>query len=836
MACSYVFSQAACTNNMNSPDKSLIIRGAREHNLKDISLYIPKNKLVVITGPSGSGKSSLAFDTIYAEAQRLFVESLSTHSHQFFSCLKRPDVDSIEGLTPAIAIAQSSGRANPRSTLATLSEIYDYLRVLYTRLGKAWCTSCQKNLEYYSVQQIADRILALEAGIKIQLFAPVSQTFETPPAELIEELRGKGFVRIRINDQIHSLEDDIQLAPEKKHQISVIVDRIVTKDGIRARVYDSIETCIDLSNGLVGVLQENSEEVFSTHPACLDCGLSLPQITPALFSFNSPQGACTTCQGLGQQQQDTCKNCLGSRLKPEVQMLRIAETDITSLCKLTVNESSRFLSSLSFPKAEEQVARELLDQILNRLTLLQELGLNYLRLDRSTPSLSGGELSRIRLARQLGSRLSGILYVLDEPSIGLHPSDHGNLLRVLEKLRGLGNSILLVEHNENSIRAADQIIDLGPKAGRQGGKVLFQGSAAELEKNESDTGQYLSRKKRVYQPESRRTPGTKKILLRNSKVHNLKGFDTEIPLGLFTCISGVSGAGKSSLIHKELVPTLKKVLNGRALERLSGAQYLDNIISIDQAPLGKSPRSNAATYSGIFDLVRRVFSETNQARVRGFDSGRFSFNVQGGRCEDCQGAGLVRVELHFLPDAFVPCETCQGCRYNRDTLEIRYRGLSIADVLNLRVSEAAEFFSAHRSISAKLTALLQVGLGYLPLGQAASTLSGGEAQRVKLAAELAKKNTGSTLYVLDEPSCGLHSADIDTLLQILHRLVDQGNTLIVIEHQLEIIQSADWVIDLGPEGGDKGGHIVAQGAPEEVAQSPNSKTGLALRKCFGEDL
>jgi excinuclease ABC subunit A len=938
--------------------KDITIRGAREHNLKDIDLNIPRNKLVVITGLSGSGKSTLAFDTIYAEGQRRYVESISTYARQFLEQMDKPDVDSIDGLSPAISIQPRSTSKNPRSTVGTVTEIYDYLRLLFARLGRPFCPRCHIYITSQSVQQVVDQVMGFEQGRKIQILSPVVNNRKGEHAGLFERLRKDGFVRVQVDGESMSIESDIRLDKHKKHSIRVVVDRLVIGETIRRRLTDSLELAFGLSDGVALVdLMGDKEYFFSQKAACPQCGFSLPVLTPQMFSFNNPVGACSECGGLGtkmyfdpdlivpnpdlslregaivpwanrhtlyfQQMLDSlathyefdiytpfrqlpehvqnallygsgeeeirfysdrdegrqfhkrpfegvipnlerryhetdspyiretieqfmnirpCPGCNGARLKPESLAVKVDGRSIAEVTSLPVDRALEYFKGLTLTDKDKVIGRRIFREITKRLEFLTSVGLHYISLDRSTSTLSGGEEMRIRLATQIGSGLSGVLYVLDEPSIGLHHRDNCRLLETLRRLRELGNTVLVVEHDPETILSSDYVVDMGPGAGQLGGEVIFTGTPEELLKDEGSlTGGYLSGRLSIPVPGARRQGKRRELIIEGAAENNLKDIDVTIPLGTFTCITGVSGSGKSSLINQILYPALaqrfyhSKERVGQ-VKRITGIEYLDKVIHIDQSPIGRTPRSNPATYTGVFAHMRELFSMLPESKARGYRSGRFSFNVEGGRCEACRGDGIIKIEMHFLPDVFVTCDVCKRLRYNRDTLEIRYRGMNIADVLDMTVEEAAVFFSAIPQIKEKLETLFNVGLGYIKLGQPATTLSGGEAQRVKLAKELGKRNTGRTLYLLDEPTTGLHFADIQKLLEVLNHLVDLHNTILVIEHNMDVIKSADHVIDLGPEGGDKGGSIVAAGTPEEIAAVPTSYTGQYLREVLGPRL
>ena len=934
---------------------SIVIKGAKEHNLKNINLEIPRDKLVVITGLSGSGKSSLAFDTLYAEGQRRYVESLSSYARQFLGLMEKPDVESIEGLSPAISIDQKTTSRNPRSTVGTVTEIYDYIRLLYARIGVPYCPKCGKKIEKQSTDQIIDNIMSLEEGTKIQVLAPIVRGRKGEYTKQLQEFQRQGFVRVRVDGETYELTDDINIDRKKKHNIELIVDRLVIKPDIRSRLTESVEIALKNANNLVSIdIPGKKEILFSQNYACPDCGISFEELTPRMFSFNNPMGACPACTGIGylmkmdedliipdknktlydgvkafgastMKRGDTmakmyfesigrhygvdisvpikklprdflnkilygtgteeidfeytsaagtrkyrapfegviptlerrynetksqgmrdfyemymsemeCPDCHGARLKPEVLAVKVGDKNINELTDMSIDKIMNYLNSLTLNKTEQMIADQILKELNKRLQFLIDVGLDYLTLSRNAGSLSGGEAQRIRLATQIGSGLTGVLYILDEPSIGLHQRDNDKLLATLKKLRDLGNSVLVVEHDEDTMYAADQVIDIGPGAGVHGGIVMAQGTAEQIKLvPESITGQYLSGKKQIRVPEKRRKSNGKAIEVKGATEHNLKNINVKFPLGQFICVTGVSGSGKSTLVNEILYKTIARELNGSnekpgKCKEIKGIENIDKIINIDQSPIGRTPRSNPATYTGVFDFIRDIFAGTNEAKMRGYDKGRFSFNVAGGRCEACNGDGVLKIEMHFLPDIYVPCEVCKGQRYNRETLEVKYKGKTISDVLNMTVEEALEFFKNIPRIKNKIQTLYDVGLGYIKLGQPSTTLSGGEAQRVKLATELSKKATGKTLYILDEPTTGLHIADVHKLVDILQRIVDTGNSIIVIEHNLDLIKTADYIIDLGPEGGDKGGQIVSVGTPEQVARNEYSYTGKFLKK------
>ncbi|MDR6225610.1 excinuclease ABC subunit UvrA [Desmospora profundinema] len=934
----------------------IVIRGARVHNLKEVDVTIPRDRFVVLTGLSGSGKSSLAFDTIYAEGQRRYVESLSAYARQFLGQMDKPDVDSIEGLSPAISIDQKTTSRNPRSTVGTVTEIYDYLRLLFARVGRPTCPEHGTPITSQTVQQMADRILELPERTRIQVMAPMVSGRKGEHVKLLEDIGKQGFVRVRVDGEIRDLSEEIRLEKNKKHSIEVVVDRIVVKPGVETRLTDSLETALGLAGGTVLVDVIDGEELlFSQNLACPECGFSLDELSPRMFSFNSPFGACPTCDGLGsrmevdpdlvvpnpdktlregaieawvgktstyypqllesacrhydidmdvpfrklpKQDRDTilkgtkeripfryesdgqlkevqirfegvlqnlerrfretgsdavreliehymsikpCPTCEGARLRKETLSVRIGGKNIAYVTGLSIQEARDFIQGLELTEKERTIGRQIIKEIDSRLGFLVNVGLNYLTLNRSAGTLSGGEAQRIRLATQIGSKLMGVLYILDEPSIGLHQRDNTRLIRTLEQMRDLGNTLIVVEHDEDTMLAADHIIDVGPGAGAHGGRIVAEGSPEQLmEMEHSLTGQYLSGRQFIPLPDERRQPNGKWVEIRGAKENNLKEVDVQIPLGVFTCVTGVSGSGKSTLINEILQKALARELNkAKAIpgkhDEIRGLEHLDKVIDIDQSPIGRTPRSNPATYTSVFDDVRDVFASTQESKVRGYKKGRFSFNVKGGRCEACRGDGIIKIEMHFLPDVYVPCEECKGKRYNRDTLEVKYKGKNISDVLEMRVEEALEFFKNIPRIKRKLQTLYDVGLGYMKLGQPATTLSGGEAQRVKLASELYKRSTGRTLYILDEPTTGLHIHDIARLLKVLQRLVENGDSVLVIEHNLDVIKTADYLIDLGPEGGDAGGTIVASGTPEAVAKVDDSHTGRYLKPILERD-
>jgi len=829
---------------------SIIIRGAREHNLKNLDVEIPRDKLVVITGLSGSGKSSLAFDTIYAEGQRRYVESLSAYARQFLEQMGKPDVDSIEGLSPAISIEQKSASHNPRSTVGTVTEIYDYLRLLFARIGRPFCFNCGEEITAQTIQQMVDAIRTLAEGTKFQVLAPIVRGRKGEYRKELLDMRRAGYVRARVDSQVVDLGEDIVLDKQKKHTIEVIVDRLVMKpgDALAKRLADSVETSLKLADGLVGVLADDDQAtLYSEKLACIRCGISYPEITPRVFSFNSPHGACPACDGIGYAVTpgcpedddftllELCPICKGARLKPESLSVKVGRRSIAEVTQLSVHGAANYFASLKLTEREGFIAHRILKEIRERLGFLVNVGLDYLTLDRPAATLSGGEGQRIRLATQIGSGLVGVLYILDEPSIGLHQRDNRRLLQTLLRLRDMGNTVVVVEHDAETMRSADHIVDLGPGAGVQGGRIIAQGSPDAVMANPASlTGRYLRGDLAVRLPKRNRRP-KRFVTIVGARKHNLKGITARIPLGLLTCVAGVSGSGKSTLVLEVLFHSLSQLLYHKkpkidGCKELLGVEALDKVIDIDQSPIGRTPRSNPATYTGLFTFIRDLFAKLPESRVRGYKPGRYSFNVKGGRCEACQGDGLIKIEMHFLPDIYVTCEVCKGQRYNRETLEIKHKDRSIADVLNMTVDEALEFFEHIPFIKAKLQTLHDVGLHYIKLGQSATTLSGGEAQRIKLSRELSKRATGRTLYILDEPTTGLHFADIQRLLDVLNRLVEAGNTVLVIEHNLDVIRNADWIIDLGPEGGDDGGEIVAEGTPHELARVKRSYTGQVLRE------
>ncbi|WP_010278636.1 excinuclease ABC subunit UvrA [Paenibacillus senegalensis] len=936
----------------------IVIKGARAHNLKNIDVTIPRDKFVVLTGLSGSGKSSLAFDTIYAEGQRRYVESLSAYARQFLGQMDKPDVDSIDGLSPAISIDQKTTSRNPRSTVGTVTEIYDYLRLLYARIGRPHCPTHGIEITSQTVEQMIDRIMEYPERTKLQILAPLISGRKGEHVKLLADIQRQGFVRVRVNGEIRELSEQIQLEKNKKHSIEVVVDRIVVKEGIESRLADSLETALNLAEGRVLVDIIGQEELlFSQNLACPECGFSIEELAPRMFSFNSPFGACPECDGLGvkmivdpdllvpfpeksieegafeawagstsnyypqflaavcahyniprdvpvndlsseqmkillygtggekvrfryesdfggtkeayvpfegivrnleRRYRETasdgireyiesymsakpCGKCKGERLRPETLAVTINGKNIAYATNLSIGEAQSFFDGLQLTEKEQVISRLILREISSRLGFLVDVGLDYLTLSRSAGTLSGGEAQRIRLATQIGSSLMGVLYILDEPSIGLHQRDNDRLIRTLEHMRNLGNTLIVVEHDEDTMLAADYIIDIGPGAGIHGGHVVAQGTPKEvMENSESLTGQYLSGKKFIPVPSKRRKPNGKWLEVKGAKANNLRNVNLKVPLGTMVCVTGVSGSGKSTMVNEILYKALARDLNKAKVrpgefKEIKGLEHIEKVIDIDQSPIGRTPRSNPATYTGVFDDIRDVFATTTEAKVRGYKKGRFSFNVKGGRCEACRGDGIIKIEMHFLPDVYVPCEVCKGKRYNRETLEIKYKGKTIADILQMTIEDACEFFKNIPKIQRKLQTLLDVGLGYMDLGQPATTLSGGEAQRVKLAAELYRRNTGKSLYILDEPTTGLHIHDIDRLLKVLHRLVDNGESVLVIEHNLDVIKTADYLVDMGPEGGSRGGTIIAQGTPEVVAESKVSYTGKYLKPVLERD-
>jgi len=869
--------------------EKIIIKGAREHNLKNIDLELPRGKFIVFTGISGSGKSSLAFDTIYAEGQRRYVESLSAYARQFLEQMQKPDVDYIEGLSPAISIDQKAPPRNPRSTVGTVTEIYDYLRLLFANIGGPHCPQCDRKIERQTVQQIVDQIFKLPEGTLANILSPVIRGKKGEYRELFSDIAKDGFLRVRVDKKIYELGDAPAINKKTRHSIEIVVDRLMIKDSNKKRLAESVETALKYGNGLVivshGEKKTFKEEIYSEKFSCPACGISFDEITPRIFSFNTPYGACPACDGLGDKLEFDpelikaderlalsgrtldelivymkrkfresihkdyerwryyqymssvpCPACHGQRLRPESLAVKISGRSIADVSAQPIKKVFEFLDGLKLTERELHIAKQIIKELRSRLKFLLDVGLDYLTLDRPSASLSGGEAQRTRLATQVGSGLVGVLYILDEPSIGLHQRDNKRLIETLFRLRDLGNTIIVVEHDEETMRSADHLVDIGPGAGRHGGKIIAKGALSDiLSAPDSLTGKYLSGKLEIAIPSKRQKGSGNRLTVKGAKFHNLKNIDVSFPLGVFTAVTGVSGSGKSSLVNDILFKALSKkfyrsIEKAGTHERLDGIEHIDKVVIVDQTPIGRTPRSNPATYTGVFDHIRDLFSLTQESRLRGYKTGRFSFNVKGGRCETCHGDGLVKIEMHFLPDVYVPCDTCKGARYNRETLEVYYKGKNISDILHLTVDEALEFFQNIPQISRKLQTLVDVGLGYIKLGQQATTLSGGEAQRVKLATELAARSTGRTLYLLDEPTTGLHFDDIHKLLSVLHRLVSTGNTVIVIEHNLDVIKTADHIIDLGPEGGDEGGRIVAAGTPEEVAKNPHSHTGKYLKK------
>ncbi len=823
----------------------ILIKGAREHNLKNIDLVIPRETLTVITGPSGSGKSSLAIDTLYAEGQRRFVESLSAYARQFIEQLRKPDVDFIEGLSPSIAIDQKTVSKSPRSTVGTITEIYDYLRVLFTRIGRQYCHRCGSVITRQDSDDILHSVMRLSEGSRIQILSPIVRDRKGEYRKELQKMRREGFIRARIDGEMKDLTHDIVLPKQKRHTIEIVIDRLILKPGIERQIKDALDTALRYSDTVViNLLTEKRDILYSKTAVCNRCGISYPDINPMFFSFNSVQGACPRCNGLGFENIDEdsseivtyqyCRLCDGMRLRKEALSVKLFGKNIAEVSALTVGEATSFMSNLTLTERERSIASRILKEITDRLHFMAKVGLDYLTLNRSSLTLSGGEAQRIRLATQLGSTLTGVLYILDEPSIGMHPRDCRKLLDSLSAIRDAGNTVIIVEHDEETIRSADFIIDMGPGAGVRGGWIVASGSPEEIMNNpDSVTGQYLKGSLSIATPIRRRQPKDF-ISIMGARAFNLKDISVDIPLGIFTCVTGVSGSGKSTLIYEILYKGLSHESNGSRSNPgrhalILGTDKIQGIISVDQSPLGKTPRSNPATYTGIFSFIRDLFAQLPESRIRGYPASRFSFNLHGGRCDVCSGDGLIKMEMHFLPDVYVPCNACKGQRYNRETLEIQYRGKNIAEILGMTISEALQFFSSIPPIRRRLVVLEDVGLGYLQLGQPASTLSGGEAQRIRLSRELGKTKKGNTLYLLDEPTTGLHFADIERLLAVINSLVDAGNSVIVIEHNLDVIKSADFVIDLGPEGGEDGGRVTAMGTPEEVSRSRNSYTGAFLR-------
>lgn len=824
----------------------IAIRGAREHNLKNIDLSIPRDAITVITGPSGSGKSSLAIDTIYAEGQRRYVESLSAYARQFFEQIRKPDVDYIEGLSPAIAIDQKTVIRSPRSTVGTITEIYNYMRVLYTRIGKPYCYNCGSFITKQESEDIIKAVMSFPHGSRLQILAPIVRERKGEYRKELQQMRREGFIRARIDGKMIDLTQDIGLIKQKRHTIEIVIDRLILKRGIERQMKDAIETALSYSDTVImNLIDDKRDILFSKIMACSKCGISYPEINPMFFSFNSMQGACPRCKGLGFEKLDeesteleddeVCRLCNGLRLKKEALSIKIQNINIGEFAGMSAEKALLFVNNLTLSEREQMIAYRVLKEVKDRLNFLNKVGLGYLTLDRSSLTLAGGESQRIRLATQIGSSLTGVLYVLDEPTIGMHPKDTIKLLENLSFIRDAGNTVIVVEHDEETINWADYIVDMGPGAGLNGGSVVASGTPKEVIENEkSVTGRFLKGVTSIDIPPIRRKPKDF-IRISGAREFNLKGINVSIPLGNFTCITGISGSGKSTLVLEILYKALLKELYGSKVipgehKEIIGTDKIDRVICVDQSPLGKTPRSNPATYTGVFSFIRELFSQATDARIRGYTPSRFSFNLSGGRCESCRGAGLIRVEMHFLPSVYVPCETCKGKRYNKETLEITFKDKNIAEILDMTVSEALEFFSSIPHISQKLKVLEDIGLGYLRLGQPASTLSGGEAQRVRLSKEVGRKSTGNSFYILDEPTTGLHFIDISKLLDVINRLVDFGNTVVIIEHNLDVIKSADYIIDLGPEGGDKGGRVIAKGTPEEVSISPDSYTGQFLRK------
>ena len=835
----------------------IVVRGARVHNLKSISLEIPRDQLVVITGVSGSGKSSLAFDTLYAEGQRRYLESLSVNARQFLQKMKKPDVDSIEGLSPAISIEQKQPIFSRRSTVGTVTEIYDFLRLLFARIGQPTCIRCGREIMAQTTQQIVDQLLLLPTGTRIFLMAPIVPGSRVNQQELVRDLAAEGFARVRIDGQIRELADEIKIDKNQARQIDLIVDRLVLRDGISRRLADSLEVASRYGRGVIRVeifpgerSGPSGEMTFSQKFACLLCGDSFPEVTPSLFSFNSPHGACPVCGGLGTESlnrvgsrgaQDTsstslCKECRGARLRKESLAVKLGGKSIADLATMSMIDALGFFDRLRLDDKQLAVAQSIVKEISSRLQFLVKAGLDYLTLNRASATLSGGEAQRVRLATQLGSELSGVLYILDEPSVGLHQKDNAQLLALMKELRDSGNSVIVVEHDRETILEADHVIDMGPGAGIHGGQVIAQGRPEEIEHDaRSLTGSYLSGRREIVVPARRRRGSRDALVIRGARQNNLKNVTVEMPVGAITCVTGVSGSGKSSLVmdilYREMSRRLRRAQGPVGLfDEMLGWEHFSRVIGVDQVPIGRTPHSNPATYTGLYDPLRNLFAQLPEARVRGYKAARFSFNAIGGRCEACKGDGIVRVEMYFLPEVLVTCEVCKGRRYNRETLEVKYKGFSIADVLDLTANEALQIFSNVPALENKLRALVEVGLGYLHLGQVAPTLSGGEAQRIKLARELVRRSTGRSLYILDEPTTGLHFDDIKKLIELLNRLIELGNTIVLIEHNLDVIKSADYIIDLGPGGADKGGKVIASGTPEDIARSQVSFTGQYLRK------
>ena len=832
---------------------SILIKGAREHNLKNIDLSIPRDTITVITGPSGSGKSSLAIDTIYAEGQRRYVESLSAYARQFLEQLRKPDIDYIEGLSPSIAIDQKTVIRSPRSTVGTITEIYNYMRVLYTRIGRPYCYNCGSLIAKQESKDIIKSVMSLRQGSRLQILAPIVRDRKGEYRKELQQMRREGFIRARIDGRMMDLTQDIALKKQKRHTIEIVIDRLIIKLGIERQIKDAIETALRYSDIVViNLIDENRDILFSKTMACPKCGISYPDINPMFFSFNSKQGACQRCKGLGfenfevgttrfredsieLEDQKVCRLCNGLRLRREALSIKIQNINIGEFARMSVSNALLFINNLKLTEREQTIASRVLKEVKDRLNFLKRVGLGYLTLDRSSLTLAGGESQRIRLASQLGSSLTGVLYVLDEPTIGMHPRDTKKLLENLSCIKDAGNTVIVVEHDEETIRWADHVVDMGPGAGVNGGWVVASGKPEDIEKDEkSITGRYLSGSVSIDTPLARRKQNDF-IRIIGAQEFNLKEINVNIPIGTFTCITGVSGSGKSTLVFEILYKALLDKLYGSTLipgkyREITGTDKIDRVICVDQSPLGRTPRSNPATYTGVFSFIRELFSQVPDSKIRGYTPSRFSFNLSGGKCESCRGDGLIKVEMHFLPPVYIPCDICKGKRYNKETLEIRYRGKDIAEVLDMTVSETLQFFSSIPPIRQRLEVLEDVGLGYVQLGQPASTLSGGEAQRVRLSKELGKKSTSTTLYILDEPTTGLHSVDIHKLLKVINRLIDLGNTVIIIEHNLDVIKSADYIVDLGPEGGEEGGRVVAEGTPEEVSMNPDSYTGHFLRK------
>ncbi len=821
--------------------KFIKIIGAKEHNLKGISLNIPKNKIVVITGPSGSGKSSLAFDTIYKESYRRYIEAISYYKRWLIEQIERPDVDIIEGLPPAICIKQWESSKNPRSTIGTTTEIYDYMRLLFSKIGKPYCPNCNLEILSFTIQEMVDQIMNLGNGKKIQILSPIYEIHKN----IIDKLRKDGFTRIRLNGLVISLDEEIHMNKNQQNianNIEVVIDRLILKDGIEKRLTDSIELALSISNGIliVDVIKEK-EIFFSKKSICPKCGFQVQEISPQIFSFNNPKGACPLCSGLGVYKGSTCPQCSGTRLKSLSNCIKINGKSISELSNISLNKLYLFFDNIKLTQKESIIVGKIINEIKRRLSFIIKMDLEYLSINRSVATLSGGEEQRIRLATQLSTDLSGVLYIMDEPTIGLHPRDTIKLLNSISSLKELGNTVLIVEHEPEIIKNADYILELGPGAGEKGGKLIFQGTPKQMRSVKSITAEYIYGKRKISIPSHRRKGSGEFLTIKGAKEHNLKGIDVRIPLGTLTCITGVSGSGKSTLIKDILYPVLsnrlyKTDLKEGQYENITGIEYINKVVYVDQNPIGNTPKSNPATYTGIFYHIRNLFSMLPEAKIRGYKPSRFSLNLEGGRCETCKGDGIIKIEMDFLPDVYVVCDACNGRRFNRDTLEIKYKGISIADVLDMTVEKAFIFFKNIPPIKNKLSTLIDVGLGYIKLGQPANTLSGGEAQRLKLAKELSKKSTGKTIYILDEPTIGLHQSDIERLMHILNRLVNLGNTVIIIEHNLDVIKLCDYLIDLGPEGGDKGGFLIGSGTPEELAKNQYSYTGIFLKKIFGGDI